>query len=203
MKYVENRDELAYWKAGRFCPSCQDWQQYAERLQHLFDTNKIQDDLCKRLILLSVLTPKNYNLLRSSISPDQPMDKSFTQIDEMLQKHHTVTPSEIVQGFKFYSRSQKGGESIASYVAKLRLLAEHCNFSDILSTMFRDQLICGINMDTVQKRLLAESRLTFKDALKIATRMEAATTGAQELMWVTTQVTIVEQQERLRNGTRH
>ena len=48
--------------------------------------------------------------------------------------------------------------------------------------MLRDRLVCGINIDTVQKRLLAESRLTFEDALKIATSMEAATAGAQELM---------------------
>ena len=48
--------------------------------------------------------------------------------------------------------------------------------------MLRDRLVCGVNMDTVQKRLLAELRLTFEDALKIATSMEAATAGAQELM---------------------
>ena len=58
----------------------------------------------------------------------------------------------------------------------------YCNFGDTLSIMLWDRLVCGVNIDTVQKRLLAESRLTFEDALKIATSMEAATSGAQELM---------------------
>ena len=48
--------------------------------------------------------------------------------------------------------------------------------------MLRDRLVCGVNMDTVQIRLLAESRITFEDALNIATTMETATAGAQELM---------------------
>ena len=128
------------------------------------------------------MTPKNYKLLHSLLSLEQPKDKSFTQIVEVLQKHHMPTPSEIVQRFKFHSRSRKEGESITFYVAELRSLAEHCNFGDILSIMLWDRLLCGINIDTVQKRLLAESRLTFEDTLKIATIMEAATAGAQELM---------------------
>ena len=161
-----------------FDPAVETWEQYAERLQHFFDANEIQDDSRKRSILLSVLTPKNYKLLRSLLSPEQPRDKSFAQIVEVLQKHHTPSPSEIVQRFKFHSRSRKEGESIAFYVAELRSLAEHCNFGDTLSTMLWDRLVCGVNMDTVQKRLLAESRLTFEDALKIATSMEVATAGA-------------------------
>ena len=58
----------------------------------------------------------------------------------------------------------------------------YCNFGDTLSIMLWDRLVCGVNIDTVQKRLLAESRLTFQNTLKIATSMEAATAGVQELM---------------------
>ena len=115
-----------------FDPAVETWEQYAEQLQHFFDRNEIQDDSRKRSILLSVLTPKYYKLLRSLLSPEQPKDKSFTQILEVLQKHHMPTPSEIVQRFKFHSRSQKEGELIAAYVTELRSLAEHCNFSDTL-----------------------------------------------------------------------
>ena len=110
------------------------------------------------------------------------VDKSFTQIVEVLQKHHTPTPSEIVQRFKFHSRSWKEGELIASYEGELRSLSEHCNFGDTLSIILWDRLVCGVNIDTIQKRLLVESRLTFEDALKIATSMEPATAGAQEVM---------------------
>ena len=37
-----------------FDPAVETWEQYAERLQHFFDANEIQDDSRKRSILLSV-----------------------------------------------------------------------------------------------------------------------------------------------------
>ena len=37
-----------------------------------------------------------------------------TDFIEMLQKHHTPTPSEIIQRFKFHSRSRKEGEFLRS-----------------------------------------------------------------------------------------
>ena len=137
-KSVRTEIKSLIGKLVDFDPAVETWEQYAEWLQHFFDVNEIQDDSRKRSILLSVLTPKTYKLLRSLLSPEQPKDKSFAQIVEVLQKHHTPSPSEIVQRFKFHSRSRKEGESIASYVAELRSLAEHCNFGDTLSTMLRE-----------------------------------------------------------------
>ena len=66
-----------------FDPAVKTWEQYAERVQHFFDTNEIQDDSRKRSILLSVLTPKNYKLLCSLLSLEQLKDKSFAQIVEV------------------------------------------------------------------------------------------------------------------------
>ena len=41
--------------------------------------------------------------------------------------------------------------------------------------MLRDKLVCGINDVQIQKRLLAEDKLTFKKALDISLALEAAT----------------------------
>ena len=122
-----------------------------------------------------ILSPRDYKLLHSLVSPEQPKDKTYSEIVEVVKKHYSPAPSEIVERFKFHSRVRKDE---ATYVAEL---AENCNFGDSLSTMLLDRLVCGINSETMQKRLLAESKLTLDDALKIATRMEAATRGAQEL----------------------
>ena len=91
-KSIRSRDELAHWKAGGFDAAVKTWEQYAERLQHFFDVNEIQDNSCKRLILLSVLTPKNYKLLCSLLSPEQRKDKSFTQIVQVLQNTTRLDP---------------------------------------------------------------------------------------------------------------
>ena len=45
-----------------------------------------------------------------------------------LQEHLSPKPFEIAETFRFYKRNQHEGESILSYVAKLRKLVTLCNF---------------------------------------------------------------------------
>ena len=75
---------------------------------------------------------------------------------------------------KFNCRFRKQGETIQQYVAELRSLSEHCDFRDQLEEMLRDRLVCGVNDERIQRRLLAERRLDFKKALELVTAMEIA-----------------------------
>lgn len=84
---------------------------------------------------------------------------------ELVRNHRNPKPSEIVQRFKFNSRYRKEGESISTYVAELRQLTKHCNFGTALEDMLRDRLVCGINKDRIQRRLLAETTLNFKSSV--------------------------------------
>ena len=67
-----------------------------------------------------------------------------------------------MQRFRFNSRTRKPGELVATYIAELRTLAEYCNFGDTLEKMLRDRLVTGIHDDGIQKKLLAEPKLTYK-----------------------------------------
>ena len=69
-----------------------------------------------------------------------------------------------IQRFKFNSRSRQEGESVATFVAALRHLAIHCEYGVSLSDMLRDRLICGVNDDRIQRRLLAEAKIDFTKA---------------------------------------
>ena len=60
-------------------------------------------------------------------------------------------------------------------------MAEFCNFGETLELMLRDRLVCGINDETTQRLLLAESKLTFKKASEIATSQETASKNLQAL----------------------
>ena len=42
-------------------------------------------------------------------------------------------------------------------MAVLRKLSEHCNYGETLPEMLRDWLVCGINIEKMQRRLLAEA----------------------------------------------
>ena len=98
-----------------------------------------------------------------------------------MKNHYTPPPSEIVQRFRFNSRFRKPSESVSTYVAELRALAEYCNFGDTLTLMLRDRLVCGINDENTQRLLLAKKDLTYDKALEIARSQETAVQNVQTL----------------------
>ena len=79
-----------------------------------------------------------------------------------------------MQRFKFNSCIQKSSESIAEYVAALRRSGQHCVYEDSLPQMLRDRLMCGVNDNRMQRRLLSEVGLAFDRALKVCLAMESA-----------------------------
>ena len=46
-------------------------------------------------------------------------------------------------------------------------LSEHFDFQNTLKEMLRNQLVCGVNNEQIQRMLLAESSLDFKKAMKL------------------------------------
>ncbi len=74
-----------------------------------------------------------------------------------MEAHLKLQPSEIVQRFRFNTRTRQGHETVANYVALLKQITETCNFGDAatLNEMIRDQLVCGLANEKWQQRLLA------------------------------------------------
>eukprot|EP00731_Ephydatia_muelleri_P032474 Em0024g18a len=107
-------------------------------------------------------------LIRSLVAPSKPTDKSVDEIMKLVKDHLTPQPSSIVQRFKFNSRSQQDTETVSQFVAELKKLSEHCEFGDSLDNMLRDRLVCGLRDVKVQRRLLAEGKLTFAKAFELA-----------------------------------
>ena len=122
---------------------------------------------------------------RNLAAPDKPSEKTFGAIVTLVRDHHNPPPSAIVQRFKFHSRSQKDGESIAEFVAELRRLSEHCRFDDTLDAMLRDRVVCGVRDVRVQRTLLAKPDLTFKVAFQNAKDLQAPA-GSETVHAVTT-----------------
>ncbi len=146
------------------------WEEYSERLQYFLVANGITDTNRQKAILLTSIGASNFSLLRSLVSADGIATKSFEGLQEVLKVHFSPKPSEVGQRFKFNSCVRKPGESVATFLARLRSLTEHCNFGDSLEPMLRDRVVYGINDRAIQKRLLAESsdKLTFKRAVELA-----------------------------------
>ena len=164
----------------QFDTNIEPWESYYERFEQYVIVNKLDDgDLVP--CLLSVVGPKTYSLLRTLVAPAKPKDKSIADIKKVLNDHLSPQPLTIAERFRFYKRDQKSNESVIDYAAEIQRLAERCNFGTFLDEALRDKLVCGINGEHIQKRLLTESELSFKKALNMATSMETAAKDSHEL----------------------
>ena len=172
-------------KIDQFDPEQEEWPQYVERLDQFFEANELTGDskaTKRRATFLTVIGPGPYKLLRSLLSPVKPTDKTYDELVKKLTEHYSPTPSEVMQRFRFNSRSRKTGESVAAYLAELRRLAEHCNYGDTLDKMLRDRLVWGINDAGIQKKLLQENDpLTLARAVIVAQGAETADKNLKEM----------------------
>ena len=151
-----------YGKLEAFDPESGNWNEYSEQMDQFFAANDITTDTKKRSIFLSSCGQKCYTLLRSLLSPTLPSSLTFDQLTKALKTHQHPPPSVTMERFNFYKRDRKPGESIAQYVACLRKLCEYCQFGESLNDMIRDRLVCGVNEDIIQQRLLSEATLTLE-----------------------------------------
>ena len=151
---------------------------YLERVELYFSANGIGED--KKLVLLSVIGPKTYGVLRNLLAPSRPQEKKFSEVTEVLIRHFEPKLIVIAERFSFYRRSQLVGESVADFVAELRRLARNCQFGDFLDEALRDRLVCGLQNEAIQRRLLTEAKLTFAGALELAKAQEAAELQAKQ-----------------------
>ena len=172
VRWAASRNSTALEKTGRSTSS---------GCSNFFDANGIDGAEKKRAVFLSVIGAATYKTLRNLLSPIKPGEKSYLELVDVMTKHFKPTPSEIVERFKFHSRTRRPGESVGVFVAELRSLAEFCNFRDTLEVMLRDRIVCGINDDAIQKRLLAEPALNYEKAVEMAMNMETAAQSMKEL----------------------
>ena len=152
---------------GEFSGKAADWDTYMERMENYFVAHDITDASKKRATLLSECGAATYKVIRSIVAPTKPNKVEYPALVKKVHEHFTPKPSVIVERFKFNTRVRKPGESVATFVAQLRQLTEHCEFGDSLEEMLRDRLVCGIADGRMQRALLAEPELTFAKALQI------------------------------------
>ena len=189
----------AFGNISAYDASVESWDQYAERLQQFFVANEITDADRQRAIFLTVIGPETYALLRNLLSPETPVNKNLSDLIKILNEHFHPIPSEIVERFKFNTRVRCAGETVATFIAELRRLAKYCNFGSTLDQMLRDRIVCGIQDEAIQRKLLAENKLTLTRATEIALAMEAAERDASDLRNVAGDVNKIRPQYNSRN----
>ena len=114
------------------------------------------------------------SLLRNLLAPESPAGKTVKTLSETLIDHLKPQPIIIAERYKFYCRDQTGNETITEYLAELRKITLNCDFKDFLDQALRDRFVCGLQNNSIRRRLLAERKLTLKLAIELAKTMENA-----------------------------
>ena len=92
-----------------------------------------------------------------------------------MADHENPHRNPIAERFKFNMRNRKADKSVSAYVAELQHLSQYCEYGNSLESMLRDRLVCGINHDRTQQRLLSKgATLTLQKALDIWLSLKSA-----------------------------
>ncbi|GFR95808.1 hypothetical protein ElyMa_000953100 [Elysia marginata] len=109
-------------KPDTFVKGCEPFTNYKERLDAYLEANSIAENK-HMAVLLSSIGGKPYNILRSLTAPDLPSSKTYANLCQILQSHYCPKPLEIVERFKFHTRSQETGENIADFIEAIKRLS--------------------------------------------------------------------------------
>ena len=159
---------------SEFNPSTTSWRSYVDQLYYYFVANDITTDKKKVAILLSACGTSTFTTIESVVDAETLKDIAYSNLVKKLSEHYDPVPSSIVQRYKFYNRTRQEGESVTDFMASLREIAKYCEYEGTLNMMLRDRLVCGVNHQAIQKRLLGEKELTYERALEIALSIETA-----------------------------
>ena len=116
---------------------------------------------------------------------------SYDDLVKLVTKHHNPEPSAPVQRFKFHSRCHQPGETVCTYVAELRCIAEHCLlfFLFFFVSLIISKVCCAKGSSVQFKTLefnggywLNLPALDFKRAFELAQAMESADRDAKTLV---------------------
>lgn len=93
---------------------------------------------------------ETFSSLWSLVQTEKTGDQSFVDIVKSLEGHFYPKPLVIAERFRFQKRNEEEGESVAQYVAVLKILTEHCEFNATLNDTICNWIVCGLRSKAIQ-----------------------------------------------------
>ena len=105
----------------------------------------------------------------------------YRSLKNALSAHFAPCVNETYARFRFRSINQEDGESIDTFVTRLRTQATRCQFhADDLSSQVRDQIVFGCRSGKLRRKALAEN-LHLDRLIQVARAEESARANAAEM----------------------
>ncbi|KAF2903025.1 hypothetical protein ILUMI_03157 [Ignelater luminosus] len=152
-----------------------DFGLYLKRLEHYFIANSVENDR-KVAVVLTVIDPEVYNILRDVCDPQLPKEKSYTDLCTILKKQFSSCISVFRKRIDFYEAKQEVTESINDWYVKLKNHAMPCSFGNLLQEKLKDRFLTGLRTGPILDRLCEEEETrTLSKLLEIALKKKSTT----------------------------
>ena len=152
------------------------------RLRQYFLANGIQ---AERHVpaLIATIGSQGYKTLQDIFAPEDPCTKTFQELCDALEQHHSPKPLQLAERFRLHKCTQGDTETVTEFIATLRSLSLNCGYANnVLSDTLRDIFIVGLRSQHIQRELISKpDTLTFADACATAKKLEAASTEVSKL----------------------
>ena len=79
---------------------------------------------------------------------------SLKKILDQWQRHCVAATNVIFDRYTFNKGNRAEGETCGSFLMSLRQLSHSCEFGPLQDDLIRDRIVCGIQDESVRKRLL-------------------------------------------------
>ena len=157
------------------------WREFKEQLQWFLAGTESTDkpDAAKIGIMLSHAGKDAREVFKTlpwaAVGDDQKFDK-------VLEAFERCTPQKniLYERHGFWSMQQEDGESVDSYLTRLKLKIDYCEYDKsgwpaaVKNELTRDKFVFGLIDDGLQERLLRESDLSLERAVALAQRSESS-----------------------------
>lgn len=182
---MDHREDMEYNK------NLFTWDEYEMKWDAYFIGHDIKEER-RTALFLTKSGPEMFRLSIDLCAPDKPLDKPFNDLKKIIKEHLSPKKNEKMERYMFAEAKQKATETIHEFVARLKDLSLHCNFSNLNESLC-DKFVCGVSDHDTRVALFSETDLTLDKAIKIATTREAAVKNAQSVNKQNTSIQHIQQ----------
>ncbi|XP_062517054.1 uncharacterized protein LOC134192312 [Corticium candelabrum] len=101
--------------------------------------------------------------------------QDIQKVLDLMEENFIGEKNTIYKRYNFQKRQQEDNETIDQYVTALRTLARTCSFGTDADERLRDQIVYGVKLNVLRKKLLQKIGLTLAECLDMCRAYEATT----------------------------
>lgn len=159
-----------------------EFNSFVERLDYIFEVNRIEDEEIKKVILLTYMDGESYHKIKMACgATGQPKDKPYDELIQLLRTNRSSYTygdqhrNVYAERRRFYDYRMDDIHRVEDFAREIEYYAEPCRFTEGRDEIMRDAFITGLKKELQSVFYeLEPTGMTFKEAAKIAINAEVS-----------------------------